>query len=55
MEQKLIDNTPLALLFLPVIIAVISVIIDFNIVDFVYVVLVGILFLKYFIVTRKQN
>lgn len=55
MEQKLTDLTPLALLFLPVIIAIIGVIIDFNVVDFVYVVLVLILFLRYFIVTRKQN
>ncbi len=55
MEQKLTDLAPLALLFIPVVIALIGVIISFNIVDFVYLVLVGILFLKYFIVTRKQN
>ncbi len=55
MEQKLTEITPLILLLLPVFIAIIGVIINFNVVDFVYVVLVGILFLRYFIVTRKQN
>ena len=55
MEQKLIDLAPLALLFIPVVIAIISVIVSFNVIDFFYLVLVGVLFLKYFIVTRKQN
>ena len=55
MEQKLIDSAPLLLLFMPVCIAIIGIINNFNVVDFVYLVLVGVLFLKYFVVIKKQK
>lgn len=55
MEKKLTELAPLVLLFIPVIIAIIGVVISFNIIDFVYILLVGVLFLKYFVVTKKQN
>ena len=55
MANKLTEFSALIILFIPVIVAVASVIIKFNIVDFVYLVLVGIIFLNYFIKTRKQS
>ncbi|HIS91261.1 MAG TPA: hypothetical protein IAC20_06400 [Candidatus Faecisoma merdavium] len=55
MEKKLTDLTPLVLLFIPVVIALIGVIVSFNIIDFVYLTLVGVLFLKYLIMTKKQK
>ena len=55
MANKLTEFSALIILFIPVIVAVDNVIIKFNIVDFVYLVLVGIIFLNYFIKTRKQS
>ena len=55
MERKLTECSALILLFIPLFVALISVIIKFNVVDFVYLVLVGVIFLKYYIKTRKQK
>ena len=53
MEQKLTECSALVLLFMPLFVALVSLIIEFNALDFVYVVLAGTIFLKYFIKTRK--
>ncbi len=55
MARILKECSALILLFIPVFVAIASIIIKFNVVDFVYLVLVGVIFLKYFIKTRKQK
>ena len=55
MARKLTECSALILLFIPVFVAIASVIIKVNVVDFVYLVLVGVIFLKYYIKTRKQK
>ncbi len=50
MDDKKADRAILCLSFVPVLIAITSIIAAFNIVDLVYLALVGCLFIKYLLV-----
>lgn len=54
MANKLTEFSALILLFTPVFFATASVIVSFNMVDFIYLLLVGLIFLKYFIVKGRH-
>ncbi len=55
MNIKNSDVASLILLFIPVFIAIAGLATKFNLVDFIYLMLVGVTFLKYFVKTRKQK
>lgn len=55
MEKETSAYPILVLMFLPVYTAIGSLILEFNYVDFGYLVLVAFIFVKYFIQTRKRK
>lgn len=50
MDDKKADRALLCLSFVPVLIAITGIIVAFNVVDLVYLIIVGCLFIKYLLV-----